>query len=106
MGEVVRPIRLNPDQFFFGFVKNGETAHRIAHLRKNGTPDMKILRIESNHPDVTADFKAIKPGVKYEITVTFTAPASETGKSEALIKIHTNDNEQPLFEVPFYAIVK
>ena len=101
-GQVVGAIHLTPDQFFLGFVKKGE----VARLRKKGPADLKIQKIESSHPNVTADFKAIKPGAEYEIKVTFTAPASETGKSEALIKIHTNDINQPLFEVPFYAIIK
>ncbi len=105
-GQVVGAIRLVPDQFFMGFVKKGEVARRVARLRKKGPADLKIQKIESSHPNVTADFKAIKPGAEYEIKVTFTAPASETGKLEALIKIHTHDSHQPLFEVPFYAIVK
>ena len=105
-GQVVGAIRLTPDQFFLGFVKKGEVARRVARLRKKGPADLKIQKIESSHPNVTADFKAIKPGAEYEIKVTFTAPASETGKLEALIKIHTHDSHQPLFEVPFYAIVK
>lgn len=105
-GQVVGAIRLTPDQFFFGFVKKGEVARRVARLRKKGPADLKIQKIESSHPNVTADFKAIKPGAEYEIKVTFTTPASETGKLEALIKIHTHDSHQPLFEVPFYAIVK
>ncbi len=106
LGKVVGAIRLAPEQFFMGFVKIGEVARRSVRLRKNGTPDLKILRIESTHPSITTDFEVIKPGREYEISVTFTAPTSETGKSKALIKIHTNDINQSLFEVPFYAIVK
>ena len=105
-GEVVGAIRLIPDQFFMGFVKKGEVARRVARLRKNGPPDLKIQKIESSHELVTAKFEEIESGQEYAIEVTFTAPVSETGKSEALIKIHTNDSNQPLFEVPFYAIVK
>ena len=105
-GRIVGPLSLTPDQFFMGFVKKGEVVRRIAHLRKNGTSDLKIQAIESNHELVTAKFEEIEPGQEYAIEVTFTAPASETGKSEALIKIRTNDITQPLFEVPFYAIVK
>ena len=106
MGKVVGAIRLDPEQFFIGLVKTGEVVRRSVRLRKNGTPDLKILRIESTHPSITTDFEAVKTGVEYEIAVTFTAPPSKTGRSYALIKIHTNDIDQPLFEVPFYAIVK
>ena len=105
-GQVVGAIRLTPDQFFMGFVKKGEVARRVARLRKKGPADLKIRKIESNDRSVTATFEEIEPGKEYAIEVTFTAPTSETGKSEALIKIHTNDIDQPLFEVPFYAIVK
>ena len=105
-GQVGGAIRLAPDQFFMGFVKKGEVARRVAHLRKKGPADLKIQKIESSHRFVTATFEEIEPGKEYAIEVTFTALASETGKSEALIKIHTNDSNQPLFEVPFYAIVK
>jgi predicted double-glycine peptidase len=105
-GKVVRPISLVPDQFFMGFVKKGEVARRVARLRKKGPADLKIQKIESNDHSVTATFEEIEPGKEYAIEVTFTAPISETGKSEALIKIYTNDIDQPLLEVPFYAIVK
>ena len=105
-GQVVGAIRLAPDQFFMGFVKKGEVVRRVAHLRKKGTSDLKIQKIESSHEFVTAKFEEIESGQEYAIEVTFIAPVSETGKSEALIKIHTNDIDQPLFEVPFYAIVK
>ena len=105
-GQVMGAIRLFPDQFFLGFVKKGEVARRVARLRKNGTADLKIQKIESSHQAVTAEFEEIEPGQEYAIAVTFTAPTSKTGKTEARIKIHTNDNNQSLFEVPFYAIVK
>ena len=105
-GQVVGAIRLTPDQFFLGFVRKGEVARRVARLRKKGPADLKIQKIESSHRSVTATFEEIEPGKEYAIEVTFTALVSETGKSEALIKIHTNDIDQPLFEVPFYAIVK
>ena len=105
-GRIVGPLSLTPDQFFIGFVKKGEVARRVSHLRKKGPANLKIQKIESSHRFVTATFEEIEPGKEYAIEVTFTAPASETGKSEALIKIHTNDSNQPLFEVPFYAIVK
>ena len=105
-GRIVGPLSLTPDQFFMGFVKKGEVVRRVAHLRKKGTSDLKIQKIESSHEFVTAKFEEIESGQEYAIEVTFTAPVSETGKSEARIKIHTNDKDQPLFEVPFYAIVK
>ena len=105
-GQVSGAIRLVPDQFFMGFVKKGTVARRVARLRKKGSADLKIQQIESSHRSVTATFEEIIPGKEYAIEVTFTAPVSETGKTEALIKIHTNDKAQPLFEVPFYAIVK
>lgn len=105
-GRIVGPLSLTPDQFFMGFIRKGEVARRVAHLRKKGPANLKIQKIESSHELVTAKFEEIEPGKEYAIEVTFTAPASETGKSEALIKIHTNDSNQPLFEIPFYAIVK
>jgi len=105
-GHVGGALRLSPDQFFMGFIKKGQVARRVARLRKNGPADLKILGIESSHPSVTAEFEEIKPGKEYAIEATFTAPASQTGKVDALIKIHTNDSAQPLLEVPFYAIVK
>ena len=88
------------------FVKKGKVARQVAQLRKNGHADLKILQIESSHESVTTDFEAIEPGREYAIAVNFTAPTSTIGRMEALIKIHTNDSEQPLLEVPFYAIVK
>ena len=105
-GQVVGAIGLSPDQFFLGFVKKGKVARQVAKLRKNGPADLKILQIESSHESITADFEAIEPGREYAIAVNFTAPTATTGRTEALIKIHTNDSEQPLLEVPFYAIVK
>lgn len=105
-GQVVGAIRLSPDQFFLGFVKKGQVARRIARLRKNGTADLKILQIESSHQSVTTEFEEIELGKEYTIVVNFAASESQTGKTEALIKIHTNDSEQPQLEVPFYAIVK
>ena len=105
-GQVVGALSLTPDQFFLGFVKKGQVAHGVARLRKKGVADLKILQIESSHPFVTAKSEEIESEQEYSIEVTFTASESEIGKTEALIKIHTNDNNQPLFEVPFYAIVK
>lgn len=105
-GKVVGALRLSPDQFFLGFVKKGATVRRTVQLRKNGVADLKIIRVESNHPSVTPKIEEIQIGQEYSIKVTFTAPTSETGKTKALIKIHTNDHNQPLLEVPLYAIVK
>lgn len=105
-GQVIGAIRLAPEQFFMGFVKKGEVAHSVARLQKNGTADLKIQKIESSHQTVTATFEEIELGQEYAIAVTFTAPTSKTGKIEARIKIHTNNSDQSLLEVPFYAIVK
>lgn len=105
-GKIAGALSISPSQFFLGFVKKGGVTNRTARLRKNGTADLKILRIESSHPSITVKFKEIEPRKEYDIEVTFTAPTSQTGKVEDRIKIHTSDSEQPCLEVPFYAIVK
>ena len=105
-GQVRGAIRLVPDQFFMGFVKKGEVVRRVAKLRKKGTADLKIKKIESSHQAIATEIEEIEPGQEYAITVIYTVPASQTGKSEASIKIYTNDSDQSLLEVPFYAIVK
>lgn len=105
-GKVAQPISLTPDQFFMGFVKKGEVLQRSAKLRKVGTADLKIEKIESSHKSITTKFKETKVGQEYDIEVTFTTPTTETGNLKTSIKIHTNDIHQPLLEVPFYAIIK
>lgn len=105
-GRIVGAIRLFPDQFFLGFVKKGQVTRHVARLRKNGAADLKILQVESSLPSVTTEVEEMERGKEYEIAVNFEAPTAQTGKTEAIIKIHTNDSEQPQLEVPFYAIVK
>ena len=105
-GNVVGALNISPSQFFLGFVKKGSVTNRVVRLRNNGAADFKILRIESGNPSIAAKFKEIQPRKEYDIVVTYTASASQTGKVQDNIKIYTNDSEQSLLEVPLYAIVK
>lgn len=105
-GKVVGKLSISPSQYFLGFVKKGSVTKRVVRLRNKGTSNLKILRIESSHPSIAAEFKEINPRKEYDIEITYTAPDFQIGKVQDNIKIHTNDSEQPLLDVPFYAIVK
>ena len=104
-GNVVGEIKVFPNQFFFGYVERGEPVSRKVVISKTGDEDLKILKVESNLESVSVRVLSLEQNNKYAIKATLGSHAPE-GTMHGIIKVHTNSVQQPVIELPLYALIK
>jgi len=104
-GTVVGDLSLEPAQVSFGITRKGQDVVRILKLTNSGNRDVKVLDISSSTPSVVASADPVKPGKEYKITVTLRQGTPE-GQLRGQLAIKTDDPEQAVVNVPFYAVVE
>ena len=105
-GTVIGELLLEPNQYFFGFLKVSKPIHRTVTVEKHGKPDLKILKVEKNLSFVDIKIIPVEPGKKYKIEAICTPTADSPKSIRDIIKIHTNSKKQPLLEIPVYGILQ
>ncbi len=85
---------LEPNDVPFGTIRVGKAQVRKFKLSNTGTLDLRVLEV-SHGPEVTLEFRTdiVPPGQSREIVLRFVPFAR--GNRSAMIKIRTNDIQQP-----------
>jgi hypothetical protein len=104
-GEIKGPISIYPNSFLFGFVKKGKSIFRKVTLLGDNQENWKILKIENYLNLISTKIKSIEEGKKYEIMATLSQDVLP-GTIKGNIKIHTNNPDQPVIEVPVYGLIR
>jgi len=105
-GTVIRDLLLEPNQFFFGFLKVGKPVHRTVTVEKHGKPDLKILKVEENLSFVDIKIIQVEQGKKYKIEAVCTPTTTSPKSIRDVVKIHTNSKKQPILKIPVYGILQ
>lgn len=105
-GTVHGEISLFPKSLFFGFVERGKTTRREITVTKTGKNNLEILKIESTSDLIVTELATIEEGAKYRVQATCNTTNTDLGTLKESIKIFTNNSQQPLIEVPLYAIIR
>lgn len=105
-GNIQGYLQIFPKRFFFGFVEKGQTAVREITLTNTGSNELSILNLETTSPLIATEAVTVEKGKKYLLKAIYTANADSGSTFRGTIKIHTNDVQQPLIEVPLYAAVR
>jgi len=104
-GSVIGDLKLYPKQFFLGFVKQGSTAKQMVKLTKIREPNLKIIKIENQSKSVDVKIVTVKPGQEYKIQVICT-PSEKEGLIKDVVRVYTNNEHQPIFNIPVYGIIQ
>lgn len=98
-------IRIFPNQFFFGSLSEGQTVSRNINIINEGQDMLEILKIEKFSRSILTEMVPVNHGKKYLIKATYTANGKK-GVFKDVVKVYTNNPNQPLIEVPFYAVIQ
>jgi hypothetical protein len=100
-GEIVGDILVTPRSFSFGFFQKSNAPEKIVSLKANPPATFKILKTESNSPDVTVETVTVAEGKEYQVK----ARVNQIFDKDYLrgnILITTDNKEQPRIEVMFF----
>lgn len=104
-GIIVGEIKVLPELLFFGIIKRGKAESRKVEISKEGKKDLEIISVEVPAVSASARIIPIQKGKKYAIEVTLSEDV-QAGTIRDTVKIHTNNNEQPIISVPLCALIK
>jgi len=104
-GNITGEITIYPDRFFFGIVTKGITVSRKLELSKTGKENLNITSIESSLEFVSVRSTTIKKGNKYLLESVLSKDAP-LGIVSGTIKVCTSNFDQPIINIPLYALVQ
>lgn len=105
-GEIGPVIEVSPKQFFFGFVKKGESPSKSVVVKGDEKTSWKIVKTEIDLQAITVDIIPVTPHQEYRIQVHFLIYRANSNIIKGTVKLHTNHPKQPLVEIPIYAIIQ
>ena len=99
MGKIRGPVEAMPDRLFFANVDEGTPMERtLSVYAAPDQPAVKVLKVEANHPAVTAVIESAEEG-KTRIKVTCNGKL-EKRREQAKLTIFTDQKELPELEIP------
>lgn len=98
-------VKVNPDGFFFGFVKKGSKISKKVVIRPVQDDKFKITEVSSPSEFITVERVQLGKDQGYEITVTLDL-TTPVGTIQSNIKVYTNLPEKPVIEIPIYGMVR
>jgi len=105
-GIVTGPIQVFPSQFSLGFIQRGQPSSQSVTITQHGLPNLEITQVEIKAKEMTVEIIPIKSGHEYLVKLSFVAGKDTPKTVHDMIRIHTNQPEQSLIEVPVYGIVQ
>ena len=103
-GQVTGDLSVAPAQVSFGIVPAGQEATRMVKLTNEGSKPIKVLGITSTAIPVSASAEPIDGSKDYKIIVQLHRGTPD-GQVRGQLQIKTDDPEEQVLNVPFYAIV-
>ena len=103
-GEIATPIQIFPKTFFFGIIKKGKLYSRTITIT---FPDTKfhVTNSEGSLQEATIKVISADDGRQYAIEVNLSVKNTSSKIIRGKIKLYTNHPEQPLIEIPLYAVM-
>ena len=100
-GEILGEIELKPPRLFFGMMRAGERKELKVEILKSGEADLRLMSVEGAGKLVEIKrIKEVEKGRRYELRVVL--HPVRRGEIEGKLKVRTNNERQPVFEIPFY----
>ena len=103
-GETKQDVTFSAEAFMPGRIRPDQSVEMKLDFTNGGAAPMRVTRTETASPNLVTSFDEIEAGKKYVIRVK-TVPPLPNGTMQGSIRIHTDSTNQPLLELPFYAIV-
>ena len=104
-GTVTGDLRVEPNQFFMGFLQVDTPVRRIIIIEKRGEADLEILKVENDLTIVQIRIVPLEPGRKYQIEAICTPTASSQKLVRDEVRIYTNSKKQPFLKIPLYGLL-
>ena len=100
-GEILGEIELKPPRLFFGMMRAGERKELKVEILKSGEADLRLISVEGAGKLVEIKgVKEVEKGRRYELRVVL--HPVRRGEIEGRLKVRTNNERQPVLEIPFY----
>lgn len=103
---VTGSIRVFPSRFFLGILQRGKPISQSVAVTQHGKQDLKITHVEANSTGMDVKFTVIEPGAKHLVELSFVAEANTEKIIRDIVRIHTNQTDLPIIEIPVYGIVQ
>jgi Protein of unknown function (DUF1573) len=98
-GQIHGFFQTRPARLSLGQIREGKARQRSVTLKACTEGSRHVIGVSINSEELTASFTAVEEGRVYEVSVT--APATLTrGSYRAVLKIDTDDPDQPEIKVP------
>lgn len=102
----VRPLfAATPAMLDFGAIEVSEKKNYGFAFINFGADPVEIKKVEVTLPGITAQPKALRPGHRFQIELTFT-PEMAKGVQTGAVRIFTTSAKVPIFEVPLRGTVR
>ncbi|MCK4256666.1 hypothetical protein KAX35_07240 [candidate division WOR-3 bacterium] len=102
-GEIKGEIEVFPPRIFFGIVKPGERKEFRVEI-KSEREDLRIISVKSSSESAKVEVKELEEGKKNELISALCS--RKEGTIKGVIEVGTNNERQPVLEIPFYALIK
>ena len=104
--KVTGAIQVFPPRFFLGILERGKLTSQTVTVTKHGKRDLKITDVEANIEGINVKSTVVEPGEKYLVELSFIAGVNADKTIRDVIRIHTNQHNLPIIEVPVNGIVQ
>ena len=105
-GEIGPVVDVNPERFFFGFVKQGEAISQSVTITNHEQGNLKIIRAAPSLEAISVEVVPVTPGQEFHVNAKFQSNQANKSIIQGKVTIFTDHPKHPFIDIPVYAIIQ